>query len=216
MAFDLTCLATVQANRQSRELLLGRLALRHALELVARDRAVVAVLHQQAAGDRLERRPAARGSGSSPVSSRRRFFLRAKIALAVLVGIRRDDDFGEDLGDRLGRRRVERPVDRDDAAERRDAVAGERLASRPRTALSRGRDAARVGVLDDHHRRLAVAELGDELERGIGVVEIVVAELLALDLLGLGDAARRAGRAAGRAPPAGAGSRHSAAAILQR
>ena len=35
-----------------------------------------------------------------------------------------------------------------------------------------------------------VAELGGKLERGIGVVEIVVAELLALDLLGLGDAAR--------------------------
>ena len=54
-------------------------------------------------------------------------------------------------------------------------------------------DAARVGVLDDDHRRRAVAELGDQLERGIGVVEIIVAELLALDLLGLGDAARRAG-----------------------
>ena len=34
----------------------------------------------------------------------------------------------------------------------------------------------------------AVAELGDQLERGVGIVEIVVAEFLALDLLGLGDA----------------------------
>ena len=39
-----------------------------------------------------------------------------------------------------------------------------------------------------------VAEFGDQLERGVGVVVIVVAERLALDLLGLGDAARvRAG-----------------------
>ena len=37
------------------------------------------------------------------------------------------------------------------------------------------RDAARVGVLDDHHCRRPVAELGDQLERGIGVVEVVVA-----------------------------------------
>ena len=40
-----------------------------------------------------------------------------------------------------------------------------------------------------------VAKLGDQLERGVGVVVIVVAERLALDLLGLADAARvRPGR----------------------
>ena len=39
-----------------------------------------------------------------------------------------------------------------------------------------------------------VAKLGDQLERRIGVVVIVVAERLALDLLGLADAAARAGR----------------------
>ena len=133
--------------------------------------------------------PPRAGSGSSPVSSSRRFFFLAKIALASSSASGRDDHLGEDLGDRFGGRGVERPVDRDDPAERRDAVAGERLVPRVEQAVARG-DAARVGVLDDDHRRRAVAELGDQLERGIGVVEIVVAELLALHLLGLGDAAR--------------------------
>ena len=49
-------------------------------------------------------------------------------------------------------------------------------------------------MLDDDAGGPGVAELGDQLERGVGVVVIVVAELLALDLLGLGDApAVRAG-----------------------
>ena len=45
-----------------------------------------------------------------------------------------------------------------------------------------------------------VAKLGDQLERGVGVVVIVVAERLALDLLGLADAARMrpGGRVEGR------------------
>ena len=87
MAFDLTCLATVQANRQSASSCSVGCALGDDLQLVARDRAVVAVLHQEAAGDDRDRLPAARGSGSSPVSSRRRFFFVAKIALRLLVGV---------------------------------------------------------------------------------------------------------------------------------
>src|SRR5437660_9057681 len=47
----------------------------------------------------------------------------------------------------------------------------------------------RSSDLDDDHRRRAVAELADQLERRIGVVQIVVAEFLALHLLRLGDAA---------------------------
>jgi ABC-type enterobactin transport system permease subunit len=44
-------------------------------------------------------------------------------------------------------------------------------------------------MLDDDAGKAAVAKLRDELERGVGIVVIVVAERLALDLLGLGDAA---------------------------
>ena len=53
-------------------------------------------------------RPAARGSGRPPVSSRRRFFLRADDGDGVLVGLRRDDDLGENLDDLRRRPRVER------------------------------------------------------------------------------------------------------------
>ena len=43
-------------------------------------------------------------------------------------------------------------------------------------------------MLDDHARRWRVAKFGDQLERGIGVVEVVVAERLALNLFRLADA----------------------------
>ena len=112
------------------------------------------------------------------------------MARGVVVGVWRDDDFGEDVGDRLGGGGVERAVDGDDSAEGRNAVAGERLAPGVEQVVARG-DAARVGVLDDDDGRRSVAKLGGQLERGVGVVQIVVAELLALDLFGLGDAARR-------------------------
>ena len=65
------------------DLLLGRLALGDALELVAGDRAIVAVLDQDAAGDHRHGLAAAgAGRASSPVSSSRKFFFLAKIALA--------------------------------------------------------------------------------------------------------------------------------------
>ena len=81
--------------------------------------------------------PPRAGSGSSPVSSRRRFFFLREDRLGVVVGVGRDDDFGEDLGDRLGGGGVERAVDGDDPAERRDAVAGERLVPRLEQAVAR-------------------------------------------------------------------------------
>jgi hypothetical protein len=46
-----------------------------------------------------------------------------------------------------------------------------------------GGDAAGIGVLHDHHGRRPVAEFGEQLQRGIGVVQIVVGKLLALHLL---------------------------------
>ncbi len=57
---------------------------------------------------------------------------------------------------------------------------------RQRRAL---RHAARVGVLDDRDRRGAGrVELADQLEGRVGVVDVVVGELLALQLPGGGDA----------------------------
>ena len=41
---------------------------------------------------------------------------------------------------------------------------------------------AGVSVLDDHHRRFLPRKLGSEFERGVGIIEVVVGEFLALQL----------------------------------
>ena len=45
-------------------------------------------------------------------------------------------------------------------------------------------------MLDDNDSRFGRAEFAHQFERGISIVEIVIAELLALHLFGLGNAAR--------------------------
>ena len=88
------------------------------------------------------------------------------------VGLGRDDDLGEDLDDGGGGGGVEPAVQRHDAAEGRDRVA----AQRQPVGLERARalrDAAGVGVLDDGHGR-PVVELGHQLDRAVGVVDVVV------------------------------------------
>src|SRR5436309_827047 len=74
--------------------------------------------------------------------------------------------------------------------------ANKRSASSCSLGRRRDGDAAGIGMLDDRDRR--PVELGDQLVGGVGVVEIVVAERLALQLAGGGDAGprRRAGRPA--------------------
>jgi hypothetical protein len=101
-----------------------------------------------------------------------------------------DDDLGEDVTEVLGHLQGDRAVGCDHAAERRDRVALVRAQMRRGDGVERvgrrDRDAARVGVLDDRHRGL------DHVERRaqgrIGVDVVVVRHLLALQLLGLGDA----------------------------
>ena len=71
------------------------------------------VLHQEAAGDDLTAWPGARRVGQARrSSSRRRFFFARDERLRLVVDVGRDDHLGEDLGDRLGGRRVERAVER--------------------------------------------------------------------------------------------------------
>ena len=139
----------------------------------------VALLDQQPAGE-FVRRPALGFRVGQPVGhSSRSASLRARISRAAGVGLGRDDDLDKDFRDRLGGGGVERAVERDDAAERADRVAGERLV--PGLAQARAdRGAARVGVLDDRDRRLG--EFGDQLVGGVGVGVVVVGQLLALDL----------------------------------
>ena len=71
-----------------------------------------------------------------------------------------------------------------DAAECRDGIGGERAF--PRLLDRRGdRDAARVRVLDDHDGRHD--ELAQHAARALEVDEVVVRELLAAELLDLGE-----------------------------
>ena len=66
-------------------------------------------------------------------------------------------------------------VERDDAAERRALVALERPLVRVGEVVGE-RDAARVGVLDDRDRGRFSAEVVHQPPRGVGVVEVEVAE----------------------------------------
>ena len=93
-----------------------------------------------------------------------------------------DDDFGENVGDGARGIGIERPVHRHDTAEGRHGVAGQRLAIGFEQACALG-DPARIGVLDDHAGGGAGGiELGDAFIGRVGVVDVVVGELLALDL----------------------------------
>ena len=100
----------------------------------------------------------------------------------------RHDHLGEHLGDLLGHLAGHRPVGRDHAAERRDRVARVRLAV-GLGDVGAGRDAARVGVLDDRHGRLV--EVVGRPAGGVGVDVVVVGHLLAVQLLGCGQAGPR-------------------------
>ena len=100
----------------------------------------------------------------------------------------RDDDFNElPLDDGLRRRRVERAVEGDDAAERGGGVGGVRAIIGFERRRSLGHP-ARVGVLDDHAGRRIDKGL-DAFQRGVSVGDIVERQLLALQLAGAGDAA---------------------------
>ena len=140
------------------------------------------------------RQRAAAGCSSSPVSTSHR----------VVGERRRDDHLGEDLGDLLGHRQVDLAVGGDHPAERRDRVAGVRLAVR-RGDVGADGDPARVGVLDDRHARVGVVVRGPP--GGVGVDVVVVGHLLAVQLLGVREA-RLPARGTARRP--GAGSRRSA------
>ena len=93
-----------------------------------------------------------------------------------------DNNLGEYAGDIAGRRRVDRAIERDDAARRAHRITAQRscvcLAQRPAET-----DAARVGVLDDGNgSRVLRIELRHQLDRCIRVTQVVVGQLLALVL----------------------------------
>ncbi len=99
------------------------------------DDAIVARLHQQAAGngpDGDARQCADRQGRRSP--ARARFFFAARMASASSLTEGAMMTSEKMLDDLRRRRCVERPVERDDAAEGRDGIAGERGLQRPAPA----------------------------------------------------------------------------------
>src|SRR5205085_63628 len=90
-------------------------------------------------------------------------------------------------GDGASSRRIKRSVECDNASEGRERIACQCLAIGLNEALGFG-DPARVGVLDDHTSRGADwIKFGDALVGGIGVVEIIERQVLALNLAGGGN-----------------------------
>ena len=184
------------ANARSASSAVGGRALGDDLEVHVVDHGVVARLHQEAAGQRLHRQAVAARIGQAAREQQPQVLLGADDGDRLVGRVRRDDDLGEDLGDRARRLGVERAVERDDAAEGGDRIAAQRLAVGVEDARALG-DAAGIGVLDDGDGGGALRiELGDAFVGRVGVVEVVVGELLALHLPRGGDARRAARRRA--------------------
>jgi hypothetical protein len=163
-------------------------------EIVAADATIVAGLDQATAGDRLQGQPTASGIGQVASEQQPQILAGRKDRARRFVRIWGNNDLGENAGHRQCRFLRQLLVDGDDPAEGRDRVAGEcrLIGLDQRTG---GRHATGIGVLDDHTGGILRAEFGNQLERGVSIVIIVVAQFLALDLDGLGDAATvRSGR----------------------
>jgi hypothetical protein len=165
----------------------GRRAFGDGFQVCLGDAACVAVLQEEAAGDGLGEDARGGGVGQAFGDQQAEVFLFRKDGLGGGVGARRDDDFGEDFGDDFCGLFVERAVQRDDAAEGGGGVAGERALVGVDDGGAEG-DAAGVGVLDDGDGGDGIAELADQLIGGVGVVDVVVGEFLALQLARGGDA----------------------------
>ncbi len=121
-------------------------------------------------------------AATGAATSRRRFFLARNASSASSSKAGAHDHLGEDVGELRGHRRRDGPVRRDHTAVGADRIARVRLAVRLGDVRA-DRDAARVGVLDDRDARLV--EVVGGAARRLGVDVVVVAHLLAGQLLGL-------------------------------
>ena len=184
------------------DLLRRRLAAGDDLQVGGGDAAAVARLDQEAAGHRAIDLAGCQRIRKPIGQQQAQVLLGGEDSLGLLVGAGGDDHLGEDVGDQPGVGPGQAPVDGDDAAEGRDRVALQRPGIGRRQIAAHG-DAAGVGVFDDDAGR--GLELGDQLIGGVGVGDIVVAQLLALQLAGVGDAG--AGQIPGERPRAVEGPR---------
>ena len=146
------------------------------------DHGIVAALHQQSTGNSFGGEADRARIGQAAGEQQPQIAPLGDHGNRVFGRIGRDNDLGEDFGDRLRGLRIQRLVQCDDAAIGRGRVAGER-AEIGGGEIGPFGDAARVGVLDDHAGRGPLRiEFGDAFERRIGIVDVVVGQLLALQL----------------------------------
>ena len=164
--------------------LAGRAAGHH-LEIPSLDASGIAVLHEEAAGERAEGRRAGGGVGQAAGQQQPQVLLGGEHGPGLGRRVGGDDDLGEDGGDPGCGFGVERAVQRHDAPESADRVAGECRVPGCGEVGRRG-DAAGVGVFDDDDG--GFAEFSDAFEGGVGIVEVVVGEFLPLGLGGGGHA----------------------------
>ena len=151
-----------RAGRRSSALVGARLVT--TLRSRAADAAGVARLHQKPAGQRPHDQPRRRRVGHAAGQQQAQVLLRREQRRAprhrrpgaITTSVKRSPSAAAVAG-------VQRPVHRDDAAEGRDRIAGERALARPSARSSRHRHAAGIGVLDDDDRRLV--ELGRTARR---------------------------------------------------
>ena len=153
----------------------GRPAPGHDLKICGGDPRRVARLDEEAAGHGFEGLPRGRRVGQGAHDEQAQVLLGRKKGDGFIVSFWRYDYFGEDL-DHLGcGRRVEPPVDRDNAAKGADRIALQGAQIGFGKASAQGH-AAGIGMLDDRHGGAGLGvELGHQLHRSVGVVDIVVA-----------------------------------------
>ena len=147
--------------------------------------AVVTCLEEIATADALERHAGCRRIGQGTGQQHAHVLLGGEDGQRLGSGVGRDHDFEKELGEVSGGPGFERTVDRHDTAEDRHGIAGIGFQVGGVLILVDGH-AAGVGVL--HHDDGGLRKLSDALIGRLGVADVVVGELLALDHARSGDA----------------------------
>ena len=173
---------------QIHQLLFGRLALCNDLEGTIIDIAIVATLDQQAAGYRFYRQTVGLGVGDTAGQQQAQILLGGDDLLRFWRRRGGDDHLGEHLDDFGGSFGVDFAIGGDNAAKGRDRISPQSLEIGGFKIIGHSHTAG-IGMLDDGDRSgLGRIELRNQLEGGVGIVDIVVAQGLALYLGGGGNA----------------------------
>ena len=161
------------------------LCLCHDPQIRCRDRPVVPGLGKESAAHRFEFHRSGRRIGHRAGDQKAQVRFLGKNGAGLVIGVRGDYHLGENTCDGARRFGVQFHVGGDDPAKGADRVGGQRVLPCGGQIRRRG-NAAGIGVFDNGDGR--VGEFGGKLERGIGVVQIVVGQRLALKLCRRGDA----------------------------